>query len=141
MHNIVHNMADDDVPVANHLTTRNGVCQYVRRVPEDLLGAFAFARVQLSLKTRDQRIAREKALALDLEWDRRFAEARQRRGLASAADQLPSTDTSSWSWEDWDALARWFGASLLEDDWRERRWEERHDRGWHRGWRRDYDRD
>ncbi len=120
MHNIVHNMADDDVPVANHLTTRNGVCQYVRRVPEDLLGAFAFARVQLSLKTRDQRIAREKALALDLEWDRRFAEARQRRGLASAADQLPSTDTSSWSWEDWDALARWFGASLLEDDWRER---------------------
>lgn len=76
MHNMVHNMADDDVPVANHLTTRSGVCQYVRRVPEDLLGAFAFARVQLSLKTRDQRVAREKALALDLEWDRRFTDVR-----------------------------------------------------------------
>ncbi|MBN4667703.1 hypothetical protein HUS70_01765 [Pandoraea nosoerga] len=25
------------------------------------------------------------------------------------------------------------------DDWRERRWEDRHDRGWHRGWRRDRD--
>ena len=120
MHNIVHNMADDDVPVANHLTTRNGVCQYVRRVPEDLRDAFSFARVQLSLKTRDQRAAREKALALDLEWDRRFAEARQRRGLASAADHLPSIDATGWGWEDWEALSRWFGASLLEDDWRER---------------------
>jgi hypothetical protein len=45
MHNIVHNMADDDV-IPDHITTRNGVCLYVRRVPEDMRDAFPFAHIQ-----------------------------------------------------------------------------------------------
>jgi hypothetical protein len=59
-------MAADDV-IANHITRRKGMCQYVRRVPEDLRDAFPFARVQKSLGTRDARVAREAALALDRE--------------------------------------------------------------------------
>lgn len=120
MHNIVHNMADDDMPVTSHLTSRNGVCQYVRRVPEDLRDAFTFARVQRSLRTRDHMTARQAALALDQEWDRRFAEARLQRGLASDADGPTALDTGSWSWEEWQALAGWFGAVLQEEDWRAR---------------------
>jgi hypothetical protein len=120
MHNIVHNMADDDVPITNHLTTRNGVCQYVRRVPEDLRDAFPFARVQVSLRTRDQRAARQAAIALDQDWDRQFAQARQQRGLVSEVDGPAPIDTGSWSWEEWEALARWFGTSLQEEDWRAR---------------------
>lgn len=120
MHNIVHNMADDDV-IANHITLRNGVCQYVRRVPEDLRDAFSFTRIQKSLGTRDKRAARQAALALDQEWDRRFAEARQRRGLATdPAGDLASLDTTAWTWPDWEALARWFEATLIEEDWRVR---------------------
>ncbi|HEV7326651.1 MAG TPA: DUF6538 domain-containing protein [Bosea sp. (in: a-proteobacteria)] len=113
-------MADDDMPVTSHLTTRNGLCQYVRRVPEDLRDAFPFARIQRSLRTRDHRIARQAALVLDQEWDRRFAEARQQRGLASDAEGPAALDTGSWSWEEWQALAGWFGATLQEEDWRAR---------------------
>ncbi|MGJ3263477.1 MAG: DUF6538 domain-containing protein [Salinarimonas sp.] len=116
----MHNMAADDM-IANHITLRNGVCQYVRRVPEDLRDAFPFARVQKSLGTRDKRAARQAALALDQEWDRRFAEARRRRGLATdAAGDLAAIDTTRWTWPDWEALARWFEATLIEEDWRAR---------------------
>lgn len=116
----MHNMAADDM-IANHITLRNGVCQYVRRVPEDLRDAFPFARVQKSLGTRDKRAARQAALALDQEWDRRFAEARRRRGLATdAVGDLAAIDTSRWTWPEWEALARWFEATLIEDDWRAR---------------------
>ena len=34
VHNIVHNMDDNSVPLPNHVTARNGVYQYVRRVPD-----------------------------------------------------------------------------------------------------------
>lgn len=116
----MHKMADDDVPVTSHLTARNGVCQYVRRVPEDLRDAFLFSRVQRSLRTRDYRMARQAALALDQEWDRRFGGARLQRGLASDADGPAALDTEAWSWEEWQALAGWFGATLQDEDWRAR---------------------
>ena len=119
MHNIVHNMMDD-LGISNHLTTRNGVCQYVRRVPEDLRAAFPFARVQISLRTRDPRQARAAALQLDRDWDKRFAEARRTRGLDAAEDGLVAVGTDSWTWSDWQMLATWFGASLAEQDWRAR---------------------
>jgi hypothetical protein len=119
MHNIVHNMADE-LGVSNHLTIRNGVCQYVRRVPEDVRAAFPFTRVQKSLGTRDQRLARAAALDLDQLWDRRFAEARRAKGLSVLPDGPAQLDTEGWSWPDWQALATWFGASLAEQDWRAR---------------------
>lgn len=119
MHNIVHNMTDD-LGVSNHLTIRNGVCQYVRRVPEDLRLAFPFARIQQSLRTRDQRKARAVALDLDRLWDGRFAEARRARGLSAGEDGPACIGTDDWSWPDWQALATWFGASLAEEDWRAR---------------------
>ena len=113
-------MATDDVPVSNHLTRREGVFQYVRRVPEDLRDAFPFARVQRSLRTRDKRTARADALALDEVWDDRFAEARRRKGLSPGPDGPAALVAEGWTWPDWHALASWFGASLAEEDWRAR---------------------
>lgn len=49
----MHNMADPDVPISNHLTMRNGICQDVRRVPEDVRDSFPFERIQKSLSIRD----------------------------------------------------------------------------------------
>ncbi|MBD8906928.1 DUF6538 domain-containing protein [Methylorubrum zatmanii] len=120
MHNIVHNMATEDVPVSNHLTSRKGVFQYVRRVPEDLRDAFPFARVQKSLRTRDKRAARADALALDEVWDAHFAEARRRKGLSPGPEGPAALVAEGWTWPDWQALASWFGASLAEEDWRAR---------------------
>ncbi|GJD43778.1 hypothetical protein AFCDBAGC_1633 [Methylobacterium cerastii] len=113
-------MATDDVPVSNHLTLREGVFQYVRRVPEDLRDAFPFARVQRSLRTRDKRAARADALALDEVWDDHFAEARRRKGLSPGPDGPAALVAEGWTWPDWQALASWFGASLAEEDWRAR---------------------
>lgn len=96
MHNIVHNMADE-LGVSNYLTIRNGVCQYVRRVPEDLRAVFPFARVQKSLSTRDQRLARAAALDLDQLWDRRFAEARRAKGLSIQPDGPARLGTDAWT--------------------------------------------
>lgn len=120
MHNIVHNMATEDVPISNHLTSRKGVFQYVRRVPEDIRDAFPFSRVQRSLRTRDKRAARADALALDEVWDARFAEARSRKGLSPGPDGPAALVAEGWAWPDWQALASWFGASLAEEDWQAR---------------------
>lgn len=45
LHNIMHNMDDEDVPFASHITKRGRIYQYVRRVPEDLADAFPFSRI------------------------------------------------------------------------------------------------
>ena len=119
MHNIVHNMADD-VCVSNHLNARNGVYQYVQRVPEDLRSAFPFPRIQRSLGTRDQRQARSAALDLDRLWDERFNDARLRSGIVVGDTGPAVVSVENWTWPDGDALAKWFGASLIEEDWRAR---------------------
>ncbi|WP_206454398.1 DUF6538 domain-containing protein [Aurantimonas marina] len=106
--------------ISNHLTRRNGVWQYVRRVPEDLRDVFPFTRVQKSLRTEVERRAREVALDLDRLWDGRFAEARERKGLVSNTGELPSIRTEEWAWPDWEALAGWFEASLAEEGWQAR---------------------
>ncbi|WP_029030522.1 DUF6538 domain-containing protein [Salinarimonas rosea] len=117
----MHNMAAD-VPISNHVTRRNGVYQYVRRVPEDVRCAFDFARVQKSLGTRNERIAREKAVALDRDWDHRFALEREKLGAAPIApgEDRPTLSTANWAWADWEALARWLELTLAEEDWRAR---------------------
>ena len=115
----MHNMAAE-VAVSNHLTKRNGVWHYVRRVPEDLRASFPFARVQKSLRTSVERQARAAALDLDQVWDRRFRDARERAGLACDGDEPSALSTDSWTWPDWEALATWFGASLAEEDWQAR---------------------
>ena len=106
----MHNMAAE-VAVSNHLTKRNGVWHYVRRVPEDLRASFPFARVQKSLRTSVERQARAAALDLDQVWDRRFRDARERTGLACDGDEPSVLSTDSWTWPDWEALAAWFEAS------------------------------
>lgn len=109
-----------EVAISNHLTRRNGVWQYVRRVPEDVRDVFPFTRVQKSLRTEVERRAREAALDLDRLWDGRFAEARERKGLVSNTGELAAIGTDGWAWPDWEALAAWFEASLAEEDWQAR---------------------
>lgn len=117
LRNIMCNMAVE-VAISNHLTKRNGVWQYVRRVPKDPRGSFPLARK--SLRTSVERQAREAALELDRLWDRRFAEARERIGLARRDGDLFALSTDDWAWPDWEALAAWFEASLAEEGWQAR---------------------
>jgi hypothetical protein len=120
MHNMMHNMVDDEM-IANHIVMRRGVCQYVRRVPEDLRAEFPFARIQRSLGTQDKRKAREAALELDRNWERRFAEARIRKGVGSDdIGGIARIDTAQWTWSDWEALALWLKLTLANDDWQVR---------------------
>lgn len=110
-------MTDDEM-IANHIVVRQGVFQYLRCVPEDLRHEFPFARIQRSLRTRDKRVVREAALEHDREWERRFAEARLRRGTASDdTGSIARIDTTCWSWPDWEALAVWFRLTLANEDW------------------------
>ncbi len=106
---------DDDLPFASYITKRGRIYQYVRRVPEDLAGAFPFARVQRSLRTADSATAYKAGAHVHDEIEKRFAALRRKRGVT--LDAIP---TDGWTWPDWRHLADWFKASLVEDDWRAR---------------------
>lgn len=111
MHNIVHNMDDDDMVLPAHVTLRNGVYQYVRRVPDDVAHAFAAARIQRSLKTRSPSDARLRAAQIDIEIERQFTEARASKGVVVTA-----VISEAWKWPDWERFVDWFKATLVEDD-------------------------
>jgi hypothetical protein len=106
---------DDELPFASHITKRGRVYQYVRRVPEDLGDAFPFARVQRSLRTQDRVTAYEAAARVHSEIEKRFAAARGKKG--TTLNVVPIDD---WDWTDWNQLADWFKAVLLDEDWRMR---------------------
>ncbi|KPQ09098.1 MAG: hypothetical protein HLUCCO17_16285 [Saliniramus fredricksonii] len=117
MHNILHNMAHN-MALPTHVTKRNGIYQYVRRVPDDVAGHIGRTRIQTSLKTHDMRIARERAFELDQAWDRRFDEARLAIGNVSRdGDTGTWLSTVKWSREDWTNLAKWVELTLIEEDW------------------------
>ena len=117
MHNILHNMAHN-MALPTHVTKRNGIYQYVRRVPDDVAGHIGRTRIQTSLKTHDMRIARERAFELDQAWDRRFDEARLAIGNVSRdGDTGTWLSTVKWSREDWAKLAKWIELTLTEEDW------------------------
>lgn len=115
MHNKMHNMDDENMVLPAHVTLRNGVYHYVRRVPDDVAHAFAAARIQRSLKTRTPSDARLRAAQLDIEIERQFTEARASKGVAAAV-----VISEAWKWPDWESFIGWFKASLIEDDTAER---------------------
>jgi len=84
MHNNLHNMDDENVPLPNHVIRRNGVFQYVRRIPDDVASAFATARIQRSLKTRIPTEARLRAAQIDREVEEQFTKARLKLGFQIA---------------------------------------------------------
>lgn len=111
MHNILHNMDDDSMPMPNHVTVRNGVYQYVRRVRDDVVEAFAMRRIQRSLKTRLPGEARLRAAQLDQDLERQFTAARLK------LDPDPSTTTGSdWTWVEWEKVVAWLTATWLHED-------------------------
>jgi len=111
MHNNMHNMDDENMALPAHVALRNGVYQYVRRVPEDLVHAFAGPRIQRSLKTRVPSEARLRAAQVGIEIDRQFTEARASKGIVVAI-----AISEGWKWPDWEQFAAWFKAALVEED-------------------------
>ena len=103
------------MPFASHVTKRGRIFQYVRRVPEDIADAFPYARVQRSLKTADKAIAYAAAASIHAEVESQFVLARRRKGTT-----LNVIPTGDWEWPDWQKLADWFKAVLVEEDWRAR---------------------
>ncbi|MEF2552481.1 DUF6538 domain-containing protein [Aurantimonas sp. A2-1-M11] len=104
-------MEDDSVLLPSYVTSRNGVFQYVRRVPDDVADVFAGARIQRSLKTRLPSEARQRAAQLDADTEQQFAEARRRKGVA-----VTLLSTSGWTWNDWQNVIEWLKASWLWQD-------------------------
>lgn len=115
MHNKVHNMDDENMALPAHVTLRNGVYQYVRRVPEDLVHAFAGPRIQRSLKTRIPSEARLRAAQVGIEIERQFTEARNDKGIV-----VTLAISEAWTWPEWEQFVAWFKAALVEEDTRAR---------------------
>lgn len=105
---------------STNLTRRGQVWQFVLRVPRDLVDEIGKQRIQVSLGTRDEREARRLALPRAEEWEQRFAEIRSKRGLVAERPVAGALDTSGWNWPDWEALARWIGARILDEDYEAR---------------------
>ena len=108
-------MDDESVSLPAYVTQRNGVYQYVRWVPEDLVGLFAGTRIQRSLRTRLPGEARHRAAAVDLQIEQEFDAARRRAGLEAAL--LPTVD---WTWSEWQKVIDYLKARWLRDDLKER---------------------
>ncbi|WP_188855008.1 DUF6538 domain-containing protein [Aureimonas glaciei] len=104
-------MDDDSMPLPNHVTCRDGVYQYVRRVPDDVADSFAKSRIQLSLKTRLPSEARLRATKLDEDLERQFADARRGKGISF--EIIP---TAGWTWNDWSKVVSWLKAHWLHED-------------------------
>ncbi|MEX6505891.1 DUF6538 domain-containing protein [Jiella sp. M17.18] len=108
-------MDDDSMPLPNHVTCRNGVYQYVRRVPDDVADVFAAARIQRSLRTRSPSEARLRAAELDRDIEEQFVDARRRKGVV-----LEALPTAGWKWTEWRLVVDWLKASWLWEDQGER---------------------
>lgn len=111
MHNNMHNMDDESMPLPSHVTLRNGVYQYVRRVPDDIAEAFASARIQRSLKTRLPSEARIRSARIDIEIEKQFADARAKRGF-----RIEPVFNEGWTWPDWEKAFAWLTATWIEED-------------------------
>ena len=110
----------DPVGASTNLTKRGSTWQFVLRVPSDLVPEVGRKRIQLTLGTTSETEARRRTLPHLQTWEARFAVIRARRGLNPDLPLNGALDTAGWTWPDWEALARWLEASLLEDDWQER---------------------
>lgn len=104
-------MDDEDVPLPTHVTLRNGVYQYVRRVPDDIAGSFPSSRIQRSLKTRSPAEARQLSAAVGREVDAMFATARATKGLS-----FEPVANEGWTWVEWSSFVAWFEATLIHED-------------------------
>ncbi len=105
----------DTVDFSSHVTKRGNVYQYARRVPEDVAHAFPFTRIQRSLRTRDKAKAYAAAAAVNQEFEREIAAARRATGVT-----IDVISVADWTWPDWQALADWLHAWLLQKDWQTR---------------------
>jgi len=103
---------DTNVPLPSYVTKRNGVFYFVRRIPDDLIGAFGRrTRIQRSLRTSAKPTARSRAALVNDEVERHLAEARAKLGVA-----VELGDVSDWTADDWRKVAAWFEARLIQDD-------------------------
>ena len=108
--NIVHNM-DDPMKLPPYVLLRGKVLQYVRRIPSDVAHAFPVIRIQRTLATPDAAEAYAAAARITTELDAQFAGIRREKGFTVGVIHV-----DSWTWSDWESLADWFKATLIEDD-------------------------
>lgn len=99
------------MPLPPHVTSRNGVYQYLRRIPSDVISAFSTNRIQRSLRTSDLGQARLLAAKIDVDLENKFALARGNLGLGSK-----TFVNEGWNWPDWECFVLWFKACLIEED-------------------------
>ncbi len=111
MHHKLHNMDDESVPLPCHVTCRNGVFQYVRRIPDDVAAAFATTRIQRSLRTRLPTEARLRAAQIDREVEEQFTRVRLKLGF-----EVAPAPNEGWTWPDWEAFVAWLKAAWLDED-------------------------
>lgn len=102
---------DEDMPFPAHVTKRGDSYQYVRRIPNELRNAFGMSRIQKSLRTSIRAEAFSAAARLNEEIERQFAEARAKIGISCEL-----RDVGDWTAADWEAVATWFEARLIQDD-------------------------
>jgi hypothetical protein len=102
---------DEKMGLPNHVTKRGATYQYVRRIPDDIAPAFGVSRIQRSLRTGDKAKAFSEAAKVNDAVEQQFAEARAKLGIV-----VELQDVSDWPAADWDEVARWFEARLIQDD-------------------------
>ena len=108
------------MPASTNLTRRGKVWHFCLRVPADVAPYLGKSRIQFSLRTAHEAEARRRALSENTTWQERFAEIRSARGLVAEIPVAGALDTSGWTWPDWQVLADWLEATLLEEDLQER---------------------
>ncbi|MEO5807653.1 DUF6538 domain-containing protein [Devosia sp.] len=94
-----------------YVIRRGKVLQYVRRIPGDVAHAFPVIRIQRTLATVNVSEAYAAAGRITTELDAQFAGIRRERGFTIGVIHV-----DSWTWPDWEQLADWFKATLVEDD-------------------------
>lgn len=109
-----------DMTASTNLTRRGAVWQFVLRVPKDLVPEIGKQRIQFSLLTENETEARRRALPHTEQWEARFRELREQKGLVAERPVAGALETTDWTWPDWEALAKWIGARMLDEDYEAR---------------------
>lgn len=94
-----------------YVLRRGKVLQYVRRIPGDIAHAFPVVRIQRTLATTNVSEAYAAAGRITTELEAQFAGIRREKGYAVGVIHV-----DSWTWPDWEQVANWFKAALIEDD-------------------------
>jgi hypothetical protein len=84
------------MPETHHLTRRQSVWYFRRRVPPHLVAAFGKRMLQFSLGTTSLKEAKRRREIADIEWSAKFAAAENGCPAAGQAPCSGNSPTSAW---------------------------------------------